>query len=74
MGSSGIHHANDDAKKAITHERVRLTHEALEDEEVKMLIITGANQRFVAGADIANIQENIQMLRNAPTHQSDGTL
>ncbi|ELR16970.1 3hydroxyacyl-CoA dehydrogenase, NAD binding domain containing protein [Acanthamoeba castellanii str. Neff] len=45
---------------------IRLTHEALEDDNVKLLVITGANQKFVAGAEIASIQDSIELLRNTP--------
>jgi enoyl-CoA hydratase/carnithine racemase len=50
----------------------RRTHEALEDDNVKLLVITGANQKFVAGAEIASIQESIELLRNTPD-RLDGT-
>jgi enoyl-CoA hydratase/carnithine racemase len=50
----------------------RRTHEALEDDDVKLLVITGANQKFVAGAEIGSIQESIELLRNTPA-RLDGT-
>lgn len=47
-------------------------HNALDDDTVKLLVIVGANAKFVAGAEITEVQQLIAALRHASNSVGDG--